>query len=76
MSMTQAATVKPPKAESEAESAVLMQGVNKWFGDFHVLRDINLDVKRGERVVLRGQGALADGMHGDVDPRLSSRLSC
>ncbi|MBV8768163.1 MAG: glutamine ABC transporter ATP-binding protein GlnQ, partial [Hyphomicrobiales bacterium] len=52
--MTQTANTQPPKPESDAESAVLMQGVNKWFGDFHVLRDINLDVKRGERVVICG----------------------
>src|ERR1700730_15355917 len=53
MAMSQTATVAVPKALS-SESAVLMQGVNKWFGDFHVLRDINLDVKRGERVVVCG----------------------
>jgi len=28
--------------------------MNKWFGDFHVLRDINLTVGRGERVVVCG----------------------
>ena len=31
-----------------------MQSVNKWFGDLHVLRDINLDVTRGERIVICG----------------------
>src|SRR5580704_15102247 len=34
--------------------AVEMIDVHKWFGDFHVLRDINLEVKRGERVVICG----------------------
>ena len=29
-------------------------GVNKWFGDFHVLKDINLQVREGERVVVCG----------------------
>jgi general L-amino acid transport system ATP-binding protein len=29
-------------------------GVNKWYGDFHVLRDINLRVARGERIVICG----------------------
>jgi len=33
---------------------VEMRGVNKWFGDFHVLRDIDLTVKRGERIVICG----------------------
>ena len=28
--------------------------VNKWFGDFHALRDINLRVQRGERIVICG----------------------
>jgi general L-amino acid transport system ATP-binding protein len=31
-----------------------MQGVNKWFGDLHVLRDITLGVERGERIVICG----------------------
>jgi len=31
-----------------------MRGVNKWYGDFHALRDINLDVKKGEIVVIAG----------------------
>ena len=35
-------------------SAVEMKSVNKWYGQFHVLRDINLDVKKGERIVICG----------------------
>ena len=31
-----------------------MQDVNKWFGDLHVLRDINLSVTRGARIVVCG----------------------
>ena len=31
-----------------------MQNVNKWYGDLHVLRDINLQVARGERIVVCG----------------------
>ena len=31
-----------------------MIGVNKWFGDFHVLKDINLTVGSGDRVVICG----------------------
>jgi general L-amino acid transport system ATP-binding protein len=34
--------------------AISMSAVNKWYGPFHVLRDINLDVKRGERIVICG----------------------
>ena len=29
-------------------------GVNKWYGDFHVLRDIDLRVAKGERIVICG----------------------
>jgi general L-amino acid transport system ATP-binding protein len=34
--------------------AVAMIAVNKWFGAFHVLRDIDLVVERGERIVICG----------------------
>ena len=34
--------------------AVALTGVNKWFGDLHVLRDIDLSVRRGEVVVVIG----------------------
>ena len=33
---------------------VEMRSVNKWFADFHVLRDINLEVASGERIVICG----------------------
>ena len=31
-----------------------LEGVNKWFGDFHVLKDIDLRIREGERVVVCG----------------------
>ena len=34
--------------------AVQMIDVHKWYGDFHVLRDINLEVKPRERIVICG----------------------
>jgi general L-amino acid transport system ATP-binding protein len=37
-----------------AEVAVEVVGLHKWYGDFHVLRDINLKVARGERIVICG----------------------
>ena len=36
------------------ELAVQLAGVNKWYGEFHVLKDINLDVTPGERIVICG----------------------
>ena len=38
-----------------AESPIIQfANVNKWYGQFHVLRDINLSVARGERIVICG----------------------
>ncbi|NTZ92864.1 amino acid ABC transporter ATP-binding protein [Agrobacterium tumefaciens] len=34
--------------------AVEITSMNKWYGDFHVLRDIDLTVRRGERIVICG----------------------
>jgi general L-amino acid transport system ATP-binding protein len=34
--------------------AIEMDGVNKWYGDFHVLRNIDLTIQRGERIVICG----------------------
>lgn len=39
---------------SSNEDAIAISEMNKWFGSFHVLRDINLSVKRGERIVVAG----------------------
>jgi|TARA_B110000116_G_C16707832_1_gene522972 general L-amino acid transport system ATP-binding protein len=35
-------------------SIISLQNVNKWFGDFHVLQDVNLEVSRKERIVVCG----------------------
>ncbi|WP_161897972.1 ATP-binding cassette domain-containing protein, partial [Pseudomonas yangonensis] len=40
--------------QPSAEPMILLQGVNKWYGQFHVLKDINLSVQPGERIVLCG----------------------
>jgi general L-amino acid transport system ATP-binding protein len=42
------------KGPDPTHTAVEMVGVNKWYGDFHVLRDINLKVLKGERIVICG----------------------
>jgi general L-amino acid transport system ATP-binding protein len=42
------------KMKVSTEVAVRMAGVNKWYGDFHVLKDINLTVNKGERIVICG----------------------
>jgi general L-amino acid transport system ATP-binding protein len=42
------------RAAPEAANAVEIIGLHKWFGDFHVLADINLRIARGERIVICG----------------------
>lgn len=37
-----------------AAPLIELQQVNKWYGEFHVLRNINLSVARGERIVVCG----------------------
>ncbi|MEO8685745.1 MAG: ATP-binding cassette domain-containing protein, partial [Devosia sp.] len=39
---------------SSTEVAIDVIGMNKWYSDFHVLRDIDLRVMRGERIVIAG----------------------
>ena len=39
---------------TEHEVAVEIVGLNKWFGTLHVLRDVDLKVMRGERIVICG----------------------
>ena len=42
------------KLEVSDEIAISIKSMNKWFGSFHVLRDIDLIVNRGERIVVCG----------------------
>lgn len=37
-----------------ADSIIRIEAVNKWYGTFQVLTDIDLDVKQGERIVVCG----------------------
>ncbi len=49
--MSEPATQTPPQ---DGRPAVELIGVHKWYGNFHVLRDINFTVRRGERIVIAG----------------------
>ncbi len=49
--MSEAAGGGAPLSE---EVVIRITGMNKWFGQFHVLRDIDLTVSRGERIVICG----------------------
>jgi general L-amino acid transport system ATP-binding protein len=50
--MSEVLEVKAPVSANEV--AIEITGLNKWYGDFHVLKDINLKVMRGERIVICG----------------------
>src|SRR5258707_13403274 len=50
--MVQQSALKP--APLKTDVAVDLIGVHKWYGDFHVLRDINLRVTKSERIVICG----------------------
>jgi general L-amino acid transport system ATP-binding protein len=54
--MTAAAnsTLRLKPSQLNTPVAVELVGVNKWYGDFHVLREINLKVMGGERIVICG----------------------
>jgi general L-amino acid transport system ATP-binding protein len=52
--MDDGAQKKPAIRTTRNEVAVEIAGVNKWFDKFHVLRDIDLTVMRGERIVICG----------------------
>ena len=45
---------KTPTSTSENETLIELDNINKWFGDFHALKDVNLTVRKGERIVLCG----------------------
>ncbi|MGA7268632.1 MAG: amino acid ABC transporter ATP-binding protein [Aestuariivirga sp.] len=47
-------STSPKALKVTDEVAIQISGMNKWFGEFHVLRDINLTVYRGERIVICG----------------------
>ena len=42
------------QAEPDSHLMIEMIEVNKWYGQFHVLKDINLQVRKGERIVICG----------------------
>ena len=47
-------TTNSPVTSDESGTIARMQGINKWYGAFHALRDIDLHVASGERVVICG----------------------
>jgi polar amino acid transport system ATP-binding protein len=53
--MTEAkANASAAAVRGTSDLAVSMEGVNKWYGAFHALKEVNLEVNRGERIVICG----------------------
>ena len=46
--------IQPVASTRTPQPPIQMLDVHKWYGEFHVLRDINLNVRRGERIVICG----------------------
>jgi general L-amino acid transport system ATP-binding protein len=47
-------TDQQPESTGSDKPMIEMRQVHKWYGQFHVLKDINLDVEKGERIVICG----------------------
>ncbi len=52
--MTTTTTASRDNTTDHERPMIEIKGLNKWYGDFHVLRDINLSVRKGERIVICG----------------------
>ena len=51
---TSTSSTSAAPASSSDEKIITISAMHKWFGDFHVLKNINLEVNRGERIVICG----------------------
>lgn len=47
-------TTPSQQTPSTGDHIITIKSLNKWYGSFHVLKDINLNVKKGERIVICG----------------------
>ena len=54
MTVSDTATSDNPGRRASDDTLVVLDHVDKWFGDLHVLQDINISVERGEVVVVIG----------------------
>lgn len=44
----------PSQKDDNSSAIIRVEGMNKWYGDFHVLKNLNLNVRQGERIVICG----------------------
>ncbi len=52
--MTEKPKREKPQIDRSGQPIISCRNVNKWYGDFHVLKDLSLDVMEGEVVVICG----------------------
>ena len=52
--MTATLSVRTDKMTQTATHAIRINALNKWYGNFHVLKNIDLEVREGERIVIAG----------------------
>ena len=50
----QAESMNQESNASDDDIVISIKDMHKWYGDFHVLKDINLEVTRGEKIVICG----------------------
>ena len=56
MTMT---TPAPHTSPARDDTMILFSNINKWYGDYQALADINAEVKKGEVVVVCGPSGLS-----------------
>ena len=54
-------TEKQTAASTDKKPIIEVNSMHKWYGDFHVLSDINLTVQLGERIVICGPSGSGKG---------------
>ncbi len=47
-------TTEATAADAGRDAVIALEGLNKWFGAMHVLRDVSLSIDKGEKVVICG----------------------
>ena len=51
---TETAMTQGSALNADSPVVIDIRGLNKWYDQFHVLKDINLQIRHGERVVICG----------------------
>ena len=55
-------SLSPIESSMGEEDIIQIVAMHKWYGEFHVLKDINLSVKAQERIVVCGPPRMTSAM--------------